>query len=81
MELFDKDKFTKYLKTEMFNRMQKEQRRIGVREFSGEIGISAYTLSRLENGNKPDVETFLKVCKWINVSPMIFETLNTPQHG
>lgn len=74
---FNKDKFTKYLKTELFNQIQQEQRRIGLREFAGKIGISAPTLSRLENGNVPDVESFIKVCVWMDVSPSTF--INNPK--
>lgn len=40
----------------------------GLRETAEEIGgISAPTLSRIEQGNLPDVETFIKVCKWLDV--------------
>jgi transcriptional regulator with XRE-family HTH domain len=39
-------------------------------EISNETGktISAATLSRIEQGNLPDVETFIKLCQWLNVS-------------
>ncbi len=40
----------------------------GLREVAKEIGdLSAPTLSRIEQGNLPDVETFIKLCKWLNV--------------
>lgn len=41
----------------------------GIREVAEEIGISAATLSRIENGNLPDLNTFPKICKWLNVDP------------
>ncbi len=38
-------------------------------EISKEIGdVSAATLSRIEQGKLPDVETFIKICKWLNVA-------------
>lgn len=41
----------------------------GVRAAAEEIGISPATLSRIENGHMPDLETFAKVCDWLNVDP------------
>ncbi len=41
----------------------------GIREVAAEIGISSATLSRVENGKIPDLETFSKLCKWLNVDP------------
>jgi transcriptional regulator with XRE-family HTH domain len=41
----------------------------GIREVAGEIGVSAATLSRVERGKLPDLETFGKICKWLRVDP------------
>jgi len=41
----------------------------GVREVSKEIGISPATLSRVERGHLPDIETFAKVCNWLGIDP------------
>lgn len=41
----------------------------GVRETAKEIGISHGTLSRLERGHLPDLDTFRKVCTWLGISP------------
>ena len=41
----------------------------GVRETARLIGISHGTLSRLERGYLPDLETFGKICKWLNIDP------------
>lgn len=41
----------------------------GVRDTAKEIGISHGTLSRLERGYLPDLETFRKVCGWLGVDP------------
>lgn len=51
-------------------RLLKEQRGDrGVREVGKEIGISHATLSRVERGFLPDLETFRKVCEWLGVDP------------
>jgi len=39
----------------------------GIREVAKEIGISTATLSRIENGNLPDLETFSRLCRWLNI--------------
>lgn len=40
-----------------------------LREVATEIGISAATLMRIENGRTPDIGTFAKVCKWLKIDP------------
>lgn len=40
-----------------------------MRETAGEIGISHATLSRVERGYVPDLETFRKICTWLEVDP------------
>ena len=44
----------------------------GLREAAKEIGISPATLSRIENGQVPDLETFQAVCKWLEMDPGTF---------
>ena len=46
---------------------QRGERRI--REVAKEIGISHATLSRIERGFLPDLDTFSKVCRWLDVDP------------
>jgi len=41
----------------------------GIREVAKEIGVSAATLSRVERSNLPDLETFAKICEWMEVDP------------
>lgn len=41
----------------------------GVRAASAAIGISPATLSRVENGRLPDLETFKRICDWLEVDP------------
>src|ERR1700761_6862323 len=50
----------------------------GLRAVSDEIGgVSPATLSRIEQGKIPDVDTFIKICKWLNVSTETFIENNT----
>ncbi|MCO5185366.1 MAG: helix-turn-helix domain-containing protein [Anaerolineae bacterium] len=47
----------------------------GLRATAREIDISASTLSRIEQGKVPDIETFIQLCDWLEVSPSeFFET-------
>lgn len=40
----------------------------GLRAAAGELeGVSASTLSRIEQGKIPDLETFVNICKWLEV--------------
>ncbi len=41
----------------------------GLRVTAKEVGISSSTLSRIENGHLPDLETFKKICDWLEVNP------------
>lgn len=41
----------------------------GLRETAKEIGdVSPSTLSRIEQGKMPDLETFVKLCDWLGIS-------------
>jgi transcriptional regulator with XRE-family HTH domain len=44
----------------------------GLRAVAAEIGVSPSTLTRVEQGNIPDLETFGKLCKWMSVDPNDF---------
>lgn len=44
----------------------------GVRAAASEVGISSATLSRVENGHMPDLETFAKLCAWLGKDPNEF---------
>ena len=65
--------------------MRKRRGARGLRETSKEIGnVSPSTLSRVEGGKMPDMETFTALCDWLQVPPAeLFKTtedtdLNTP---
>lgn len=54
----------------------------GLRAIAQEIGgISAATLSRIEQGKIPDVDSFIRICNWLNVptdSFILNESVKTP---
>lgn len=62
------------LNTELLATMIKQKRgKQGLRAISAEMaGVSAATLSRIEQGKIPDVDTFIKICQWLNVTTDTF---------
>jgi transcriptional regulator with XRE-family HTH domain len=61
------------LPTEELGRLIVERRGSrGVRAAAADVGISSATLSRVENGHMPDLETFAKICKWLGKDPREF---------
>lgn len=55
------------LNTQLLASMIKTKRgKMGLRQASQEIGgVSSATLSRIEQGSIPDVDTFIKICSWL----------------
>jgi transcriptional regulator with XRE-family HTH domain len=51
----------------------------GIRSAAAEAGVSSATLSRVENGNVPDLATFAKICRWLGVDPAIFLGMKTDE--
>ena len=49
--------------------VQKHRGDRGLRETAAEIGISPATLSRVERGKLPDIDTFSRLCSWLKVDP------------
>ena len=41
----------------------------GLRATAARIGLSPATLSRVEQGQLPDLENFSKICRWLKVDP------------
>lgn len=37
---------------------------LSLRDAAKELGFSAATLSRVERGEKPEIDTFVKICQW-----------------
>jgi transcriptional regulator with XRE-family HTH domain len=51
-----------------------KQRRgsMGLRKAAEEAGVSFNTLSRLERGHQPDMETFVRIVEWVGIEPARF---------
>lgn len=55
---------------------------IGLREAAIQIGTSAATVSRVENGKNVDLETFAKILTWLDTKPNdYFEIIGKKQDG
>ena len=61
------------IKIEQLAQRVKEHRAgIGIRATAKEIGVSPATLSRIENGRIPDLDTYGKICGWLGEDPAIY---------
>lgn len=49
----------------------------GIRATAADIEVSPATLSRVENGHLPDLATFAKICRWLEVDPAKFLGVET----
>lgn len=69
------------LNTDLLASMLKSKRgNKGLRAISAEIGnVSISTLSRIEQGKIPNVDTFIKICSWLDASPNSF-VLSADRH-
>lgn len=59
---FDCAAFSKSVKTYRIIELNADLRTV-----SKKLGISAATLSRIENQGMPDLITYAKICKWLGV--------------
>lgn len=57
---YDGEKLSKAVRTKRLIEMK-----IDIRKAAGEIGISAATLSRIENKKTPDIVVLASVCNWV----------------
>lgn len=63
---FDQQTFRTHLQATLL------QHHLSLREAARKSGVSASTLSRLVNGETPDMETFALLIKWLECDPNIF---------
>ena len=54
---------------ELAERVRSKRAGQGIRATAHEVGVSAATLSRVENGGIPDLETFGRICRWLGDDP------------
>ena len=57
---------------QLAQRIQEKRAGMGIRAAAAEVDVSPATLSRVENGNIPDLDTFGKICKWLGEDPAIY---------
>ena len=57
--------------------VSKKRGALGIRATAAKIGISPATLSRIENGQLPDLENFSKICRWLKIDPATILGLGT----
>ena len=55
--------------------------KVGIRATARAIGVSPATLSRVENGQLPDLENFTKLCRWLELDPSTILGLSPEGHG
>ncbi|MDE2782442.1 MAG: helix-turn-helix transcriptional regulator [Gemmatimonadota bacterium] len=61
---------TEYPSLKTLGRLVGEKRgKVGIRATAREIGLSPATLSRVENGQMPDLANFTKICRWLEIDP------------
>ena len=61
--------------------VRKKRGKAKLRETAQEIGIGPATLLRVEGGRIPDVPTFGKICKWLQIDPGSFLGFQGSQPG
>lgn len=53
----------------------RESKKLTVRAAAEEMdNISPSTLSRIERGSLPDLDTYMRICRWLDVDPSHFAT-------
>lgn len=74
--MFKRIEFTELIHRFCWSQQKAQQRVISGREFANDAGVSSATFNRIYNGKTPDLETFLKLCAWMQVDPSEF--INKP---
>ena len=57
---------------DLADRIRQRRAGKGIREAASEVGVSAATLSRVENKKVPDLETFGRICEWLGDDPSTY---------
>lgn len=53
----------------------REDKKLTVRAAAEQMeSVSPSTLSRIERGSLPDLDTYMRICRWLNVDPAHFAT-------
>ena len=60
-----KSELLQAINDKMFFEMGARMKKLGLRFFAEEIGISTPTLSRVINGSDPELSTLESICDWL----------------
>lgn len=56
----------------------REDKKLTVRAAADQLeNVSPSTLSRIERGSLPDLDTYIRLCRWLNVDPAHFTTISS----
>lgn len=50
----------------------REIKKVSLRELASELKVSYNTIHRIEKGNIPDMDKFIVLCHWMQISPKEF---------
>lgn len=53
-------------------KVRREALGLSLRELAVLLEVSPSTLSRIERGKKPDIDTFGQICEWLEYNPYNF---------
>ena len=62
------EEFAKCLSNSRFVTLNGKQRKRSWRDLASNIGVSYNTLSRIDNGKPCDLDSYVKICNYLNVS-------------
>lgn len=65
--VYDGEKLSKQIRTKRLITLE-----MNIRDAAKEMGISAATLSRIENKRPPDIDTFATLCNWVEQPMELF---------
>lgn len=66
---------------QLAKRIQERRAGKGIREAAKEVGVSPATLSRVENAHIPDLETYRKICLWLDEDPAVYLGIKSESPG
>jgi transcriptional regulator with XRE-family HTH domain len=50
----------------------REYRRLDNKQAAEAVGLSAGTITAIERGSLPNMQNFLRICRWIGIKPSAF---------
>lgn len=53
-------------------RTERQRRGLSMPQLCAQVGVSKFTIQRLETGSNGEVESMMRLCQWMNASPLDF---------